>query len=623
MFQYLSHRTGPVALFLWLILVGGGCLPGTSAAATLDTHTVVLDGQGEIIPWTSDPGAGYDRVMFLSWDLLLNHILKDPNNGLPAYYTHSEYDPNSLAGEDWPNNAAGKHAMLADSASMYYYYSGNTSVVTLVTGLLNFHLLHGTTPTNYFWAGVPYSTAASGSTNYGNDNYSEGVGVLEPDKIGELGYHGYLRFYELTGNTNYLNAAITCADQLALHIRTGDATHSPWAFRVVAQTGATSQSEEYCADAVAPIRLFDELIRLGLGNTNNYQTARQTAWNWLVAYPMTNRVWANYFEDVMPKPNDLSNVNQYNPGETACYLLEHPELDPNWYNHATNLLGFIETTFGGTDEGESGLEYGARVISEQNAYKYKMASHTSRFAADYALLYSLTGDTNAYDKAYRSLNWCTYMCRSNGVVIEGPAEFTNSPACWFTDGHGDYIRHFMLALGAVPEWAPTNQNHITGSTTVIKSVTYDPGSNSVAYTTFDNASTESLRLAFTPVAVFVNGTPLSQRSDLSQAGWVFTATNGVLRIRHDTGTNVLVVDQSSNPQAQISSTGLGSNADTFGFDITGASNLVVVVQACTNLADPGWLPVGTNTLTDGSSYFSDPAWTNFSSRFYRLAVGSP
>ncbi|MGD0086028.1 MAG: hypothetical protein ABSC24_02755 [Verrucomicrobiota bacterium] len=274
---------------------------------------------------------------------------------------------------------------------------------------------------------------------------------------------------------------------------------------------------------------------------------------------MTNRVWANYFEDVMPKPNDLSNVNQYNPGETACYLLEHPELDPNWYNHATNLLGFIETTFGGTDEGESGLEYGARVISEQNAYKYKMASHTSRFAADYALLYSLTGDTNAYDKAYRSLNWCTYMCRSNGVVIEGPAEFTNSPACWFTDGHGDYIRHFMLALGAVPEWAPTNQNHITGSTTVIKSVTYDPGSNSVAYTTFDNASTESLRLAFTPVAVFVNGTPLSQRSDLSQAGWVFTATNGVLRIRHDTGTNVLVVDQSSNPQAQISSTGLGSN----------------------------------------------------------------
>ena len=525
----------------YLIVSGCFCQPNESLAAALDTHTVVLDGQGKIIPWTTNPGDGYDRVMFLSWDLLLNRIHTDPNNGLPAYYTHSEYDPNALTGEDWPNNAAGKHAMLADSASMYYYYSGNTNVITLVSGLLNYHLLHGTTPANYFWASVPYSTAKSGSTTYGNDDYSEGVGVLEPDKIGELGYHGYLRFYELTGNTNYLNAAITCADQLALHIRIGDSTHSPWAFRVVAQTGATSQSEEYCADVIAPIRLFDELIRLGLGNTNNYQTARQTAWNWLMSYPMNNQVWANYFEDVMPKPNDRSNVNQYNPGETACYFLEHPELDTNWFNHATNLLGFIETTFGGTDNGELGLQYGAHVISEQNAYRYKMASHTSRYAADYALLYALTGDTNAEDKAYRSLNWCTYMCRTNDVVIEGPAEFTNSPACWFTDGHGDYIRHFMLALGAVPEWAPAGQNHITGSTTVIRSVTYAPGSNSIAYTTFDQASTESLRVAFTPVDVFVNGTALPQRSDLTQPGWVFNGTNGVLRIRHDTGTNVLVV----------------------------------------------------------------------------------
>jgi len=528
----------PYKTFWTLMMV---MCPALCIAAMLDTHTVVLDGQGEIIPWTSDPGDGYDRVMFLCWDLLLNRIHTDPNNGLPAYYTHSEYDPNGLTGQDWPNNPAGKHAMLADSASLYYAYSGNYDVVTLVSGLLNYHLLHGTTPTNYSWAGVPYSTAASGSTSYGNDNYSEGVGVLEPDKIGELGYHGYLRFYELTGNTNYLNAAITCADQLSLHIRTGDATHSPWAFRVVAQTGATSQSEEYCADVVAPIRLFDELIRLGLGNTNSYLSARETAWSWLMTYPMSTRVWANYFEDVKPRPNDLSNVNQYDPGETACYLLEHPELDPNWYNHVTNLLGYIETTFGGTDSGESGLEYGARVISEQSLYKYKMASHTSRFAADYALLYSLTGDTNAWDKAYRSLNWCTYMCRSNGVVIEGPAEYVESPACWFTDGHGDYIRHFMLAMGAVPEWAPAGQNHITGSTTVIQSVTYDSGSNGIAYTTFDDASTESLRVAFTPSDVFVNGTPLAHQFDLNQPGWVFAGSNGVLRIRHDTGTNVQIV----------------------------------------------------------------------------------
>ena len=46
--------------------------------------------------------------------------------------------------------------------------------------------------------------------------------------------------------------------------------------------------------------------------------------------------------------------------------------------------------------------------------------------------------------------------------------------------------------------------------------------------------------------------------------------------------------------------------------------LVIVEEACTNLANPIWSPVSTNTLTGGSSYFSDPQWTNFPARFYRL-----
>jgi hypothetical protein len=43
-----------------------------------------------------------------------------------------------------------------------------------------------------------------------------------------------------------------------------------------------------------------------------------------------------------------------------------------------------------------------------------------------------------------------------------------------------------------------------------------------------------------------------------------------------------------------------------------------VVDACTNLANPGWSPVRTNTLTGGWCYFSDPQWTNYPGRFYRL-----
>jgi len=58
----------------------------------------------------------------------------------------------------------------------------------------------------------------------------------------------------------------------------------------------------------------------------------------------------------------------------------------------------------------------------------------------------------------------------------------------------------------------------------------------------------------------------------------------------------------------------------FGFNINWASGQTVVVEACTNLASPDWQPVVTNTLPTGLAYFSDPQWTNYPGRFYRLSA---
>jgi hypothetical protein len=73
-----------------------------------------------------------------------------------------------------------------------------------------------------------------------------------------------------------------------------------------------------------------------------------------------------------------------------------------------------------------------------------------------------------------------------------------------------------------------------------------------------------------------------------------------------------------NPLMQTGDASFGVRTNRFGFTITGASNLVLVVEAATNLANPAWTPVGTNTLTGGSSYFSDPGPRNHPARFYRL-----
>jgi hypothetical protein len=63
----------------------------------------------------------------------------------------------------------------------------------------------------------------------------------------------------------------------------------------------------------------------------------------------------------------------------------------------------------------------------------------------------------------------------------------------------------------------------------------------------------------------------------------------------------------------------GFVSDRFGFNISGTTNIPVVVETATNLTSGAWTPVLTNTLgSTGSFFFSDPASTNTPARFYRI-----
>ena len=72
----------------------------------------------------------------------------------------------------------------------------------------------------------------------------------------------------------------------------------------------------------------------------------------------------------------------------------------------------------------------------------------------------------------------------------------------------------------------------------------------------------------------------------------------------------------ANPLILSSGSSFGVQTNKFGFTISWATNVPVVVEGSTNLVN--WVPVSTNTLTSGTSYFSDPQWTNYPSRYYRV-----
>ena len=80
----------------------------------------------------------------------------------------------------------------------------------------------------------------------------------------------------------------------------------------------------------------------------------------------------------------------------------------------------------------------------------------------------------------------------------------------------------------------------------------------------------------------------------------------------------VVFGESSNFTLDTIDTALGVLSNQFGFTITGPVNRVVVVEVCTNLANPVWYPLQTITLTTGAFNFTDPQWTASVVGIYRL-----
>jgi hypothetical protein len=90
-------------------------------------------------------------------------------------------------------------------------------------------------------------------------------------------------------------------------------------------------------------------------------------------------------------------------------------------------------------------------------------------------------------------------------------------------------------------------------------------------------------------------------------GWAAFATNTAVPTALWTLPYPLVLNGSS-----------GVLNNQFGFTISWATNVPVVVEASADLSNPVWTPVATNTLSNGTSSFTDPDWTNYPNRFYRL-----
>jgi hypothetical protein len=505
-------------------------------APTIAGHPVQLDPQGKLLPWPmpSDTGYSYSSHVLTQWTILLDQYNRQR---LLYFYCCFDFDRTTfeLAPDPhWVNSTGYLRAMMEGFIEHLYPYTGDSRTLTFLESLVDYELENGLTPESYAWSQVPYASADPGARRY--SGWREmGEDYLEPHVVGEDGY-GYLRLYEMSGQARYLIAAVHCADALVKNYRHGDENQSPWPVRVYARDGSENLKAfgTYSANVIEPIMLFDELIRLGQGDVDGYAKVRANAWDWFLKYPVAKDIWVGYFEDTAAR---MDNMNQVIPLEFARYVLLHPDKDPQWREHARHVIDWVKTT----PKWPKYIVHGATVTTEQGDGKQFCCnlpneccdSHTSRLAAVEALYYAMTGDLEYREAAFRSYNWVTYF---QGLSAAAHAPF--SKQWWFTDEFSDGPRRLMDGFWAVPEWAPKDESHLLGSTSVITKISY--GKATVTYSTFDPKSSDVLRLNFIPRTVLADGKSLTRRNGRYQPGYTFEEETKVLRIHHIDSHNISI-----------------------------------------------------------------------------------
>lgn len=499
-----------------LLAMGWPVSAATSALALSHFHAPQYDG-GKLISWHIDAAGPFDYIM----DIEAKWWSRSPLvNGWPAYITAAELTRDYIQANGATLGAT--NAMGIVAYLRYFAYTGDTTYLDMARSMGDFIVQRDLTPAdNAAYPRFPWPVGPTGSiTPDGSGHPACHAGEVMPDKGAMLGA-ALVRLYEATGDTTYLNVAVHIADVLADRAVTGTPEMSPWPFRCKAGDGAMVDGLLSGNQSFA-LRLFDELIRLGIQGNGKYGATRANVWSFIKNVEIadtTGGKWQDYFED---HSGNQDNPNQYCALETARYLLERKEaLDPDW----SAMVGSIISTVKRLWVVHSG-DYTS--IGEQKFDMTPYNSHTARYGSILAMYSEAGGPAEYKDEAYGSLAYSTYSVDSDGFADT----YYDRNIAWTSDSFGDWMNHFVEGLGAVPEWAPDNANHLLRSTSVVQAVSYGP--TRVAYRTFDSSATDKLKLDFRPNVVTVDGHAITT--------YTWNDSSKVLVVNRSTGRQVEVTE---------------------------------------------------------------------------------
>lgn len=505
-------------------------------------HPVILDHQGKLLPWYFPQEKAYDHFLHLRWNFLKTRVPyspgPEPRSNYPQYYFYCGFKNNTVSDYDnWMNDVGEKIPNWFENARLYYAYTGDSSVMTIVKGLIDYCLRNGTSPESFAWQNFPYTTTNAGDTIFRGFTSASRLQLheIQVDHAGEMGLT-YYRMYLFSGEKKYLDAALNVAGVLASFARTGTAEKSVWPYRVIMKDGTITA--EYGANWTGCYMLFDNLIKAGLGDKKTFTDARNKVKNFILQFPMKTGYWTDGHSDTDIKSNTYkSNLSASN---AVLCMFDYPELNPDRLSDIPKLIKWTEDYFVfRSAPGEPSTMWGANIVGEQDIFMHKMDYQTARYAAECARWYTFSADESYKEKAFRALNWVTYCNNAEGMAFESPV--SKGISTWWSDCYGECPRMFYHVFAAIPEWAPPAENHILYSEGILKNVEY--GKQKISYIATKSIDTEYLRLSFKPSAVTLNGKKLHLTEEPGKEGFSLkNLENGdfAIKVIHNNAGKVVI-----------------------------------------------------------------------------------
>jgi len=539
--------------------------PGARAAAAQKryyAHEAVEDRHGVIAPWYRGQNGLVDLRVRVAAEFLKRYPWVDTDRCVMAgphwvFNARVNLDTEGRirvleATNNMNGNLGQRFKYITESLTRYYRYTGDPAVFSYLKIAADFLLENYLTPADHPWprfpisvplAGVPYGRAAPG-------------GWIQLDLSAGIGL-GFLRAYQMTGETRFLDAAKHAGDVFAAKCNhQGGAP--PW--NRYAEQGAPEWSGRLTGGVANILIFLDELIRLGYtGEDGAIVMARDAGRAYLadVLLPAwtVNDTWGRHYWDWEHPVQGILPT-----GWVAQVLMDHPDVFPDWKHDVRNILSLYLNHACVNPASNGDVYSGAWAYPEGCACCGRSLDICPVFLARFWARYAVLAESPwAREIARRKTILSFYHFHENGVTEDNIDGGQITAGDWSElIGFGPILCGLEVLSWMPDVFGPPRENHIARSSALVRSVVY--GKGRVEYATFDAPApaVDVLRLAFAPTSVEAGGERLPLREDLNANGYTvrrLACGDAIVSVRHDGQTSVIVAG-ADDPQEVTDDAGL-------------------------------------------------------------------